>query len=65
MKFKKTHSEVQTLIDSDGEINVMTSAYAAVLRLHIYLIDLRIKKIDRSKLLIHNMALTNFQIEEK
>lgn len=60
VKFKKGHTEDQALINSDGEINTMTVAYAAVLEVCIYVTNIEASKIDRSTLLTYSMVLVNF-----
>lgn len=60
IKFKKGHTKIQALINSDSEVNVMTSAYAAVLVLHVCLTDVVGQKIDGFTLPAHGMVLANF-----
>lgn len=65
MKFKKNHIKVQALINSDSEVNIMTSAYVAILGLRVCSIDIGAQKIDRFILLTYGMVLANFQLEDK
>ena len=44
--FKKGQTAVQALLASGSKINVITSAYAAVLRLCVCFIDVEAQKID-------------------
>ena len=46
VKFKKYHTEVQALLDSNSEINAIIQAYTAKLGLYVYLTDIGAQKID-------------------
>lgn len=62
VKITKGHTPIQALIDTDNEVNVITSAYAAVSALDICPIDSGVYKIDRSKLSTYNIVLANFYL---
>ena len=47
----KSHTIVQALVDSGSEINAITSAYAAILRLRVCPTNVGAQKINRSMLL--------------
>ena len=61
----KGHTTVQALLDSGSEVNVMTSAYVAVLGLRVCSTDVWAQKIDGSMLSTHGMVLATFQLEDK
>ena len=63
IRFKK--KEVQALIDSGSEVNVMTPAYTLKLGLQVYRNDVGAQKIDGSTLQTFRMILANFQVEDK
>ena len=60
MKFKKSHINLKVLIDSGIKVNVITLAYAAVLKLCVCLTDIKAQKIDRSMFSNYGMVLVNF-----
>lgn len=48
VKFNKNYIKIQALIKFNNEVNAMTSAYTAVLKLRIYFTNVENYKIDRS-----------------
>ena len=60
MKFKRSHTKIQALLDFGSEINAMTLAYAAELELYVCFINVEAQKIDESTFLTHNMMLAKF-----
>lgn len=65
VKFKKSSTKIQVLIDPGSKINAMTPVYVAILKLRVCLTNVGAQKIDRSTLLIYYMVLANFQAEDK
>lgn len=65
IKFKKGHTEVQALIDFDNKVNIMTLAYATILRLYICPTDIETQKIDGFTLSTYDIILVNFQLKDK
>ena len=65
LRFSKDTADVRALIDSGGEVNAMTPAYASKLSLRVRHIDVRVQKIDGSTLQAFRMVLANFQVEDK
>ena len=57
--------EVQALIDSGSEVNVMIPAYTSKLDLQVHRIDIRAQKIDGSTFEIFGIVLARFQMEDK
>lgn len=47
VKFKKSKTEIQDLIDSGSEINIISLVYTAILRLYIYSINIGAQKINK------------------
>ena len=64
MQFKG-YTTVQALLDSGSKVNVMTSAYMAVLGLRVCFTDVRAQKIDGSMLLTYGKVLAIFQLKDK
>lgn len=60
MKFKKSSTKIQALIDFDGEVNAITPVYAAVFGLYVCPTNVKAQNIDESTLPMHNMVLANF-----
>lgn len=65
VKFKKSNTRIQALLDFISKFNAMSLAYAAVLKPCICLINVGTPKIDRSMLSTHGMVLANFQVKDK
>lgn len=65
MKFKKDYTKIKALKKLSSEVNRMMPAYAVVLGLHICFINVKTHKIDRSMLLIYDIMLIKFQLEDK
>lgn len=64
-KFKKGQTKIQVLIDFGIKFNIMNLAYAVVFRPHICPTNIKDYKIDRSTLSTYDMALANFQFQNK
>ena len=60
IQFKKDTEEVQVLINSENEVNIMTFTYIKKLGLRIHESDIRAQEIDRSILEIYDMVITGF-----
>ena len=65
MKFKKEHTKVPALLNSGSEVNAITQAYTAKLRLRVCLTNGEIQKINEFTFLIYDMVLAKFQLEHK
>lgn len=65
VQFKKNQAEVQAILDSGSEVNIMTLAYAAKLDLKIRPISIRVQKINSSTLQTFGIVLANFQVNNK
>lgn len=59
------NNRVWTLIDSNGEVNVMTLIYAAKLGLKICRTNIGAQKIDDFTLKMFGMVLASFQVENQ
>lgn len=60
VKFEKGQTAVQALLESSSEVNVMTTAYTALMGLRYCLTDIRAQKIGGFTLSTHDMILANF-----
>lgn len=65
LKFNKSYTKVQVLIDSNNKINIITSIYAAILELRICSTNIGAQKIDKFTLSTYGMTLANFQLKDK
>ena len=67
VQFKKNANEtqVQVLIDSSDEVNVMTPVYTLKLGFKVYYTDIGAQIIDGSIFKTYRMVLANFQVEDK
>ena len=61
--FKK--KEVQALIDSGNEVNVILPTYALRLSLRVHHTDVKTQKIDGFTFEIFGIVLASFQVEDK
>lgn len=59
------NNEIWALINSGGEINVMTSTYVAKLSLKVCRTNVRAQKIDGSTFETFEMVLVSFQVEDQ
>lgn len=60
VQFKKNTAEVQALIKSRNEVNVMVPAYAKELSLRMRKTNVRAQKIDASTLETYGIVITGF-----
>ena len=65
MKFKKSHTKVQVLLNSSSEVNAITPAYAVKLGLYVRFINVKAQKINWFTLSTYSMVLANFQLKDK
>ena len=64
IQFKKNEFQIQALINSDGEINVITLGHASKLGLKIYFTDVKARKIKSSTFKILEIILTSLQVKD-
>lgn len=64
VKFKE-NPEIQALIDSGNEVNVMTPTYVASLGLSIWETNIQAQKIDGLTLVIYGLVIARFSIQDK
>ena len=65
VEFKKDKTQVQALVDSGSEVNVMYPSFAKQLGLPIQLTDVGAQKIDSTALDIHGIVVAAFSVEDK
>lgn len=65
IRFKKDQGKVQSLIDTDNEVNIMILASAAKLDLKVQIIDVRAQKINGSSLPTYKIIIAGFQVLNK
>lgn len=65
IQFKKNYTKVQALLNFGIEVNAMTPAYAANLRLKIRSTNIKVKKIGDSIFEMFKMIWANFEVEKK
>lgn len=62
---KRDQAKIQALIDSDVEINAITSTYTAKLSLKVWSTDVGVQKINDSNLKMFGIVLTSFEVNDK
>lgn len=62
VQFKKDTTGVLALIDSESEVNTMTSAYIKKLGLQMQKTNIEAQKIDESTLETYSMIIAGFQV---
>lgn len=65
IQFKKYQSKIQILINSNNEINIMTSIYTKKLNLQTRKTNVKVQKIDGFTLETFGIALTGFHVSHR